>query len=114
MQGEDGRDYALFEQKSNMNDCRSVVVRVSQHKYTAHNSADSQLSLSRDREEREERRGQYRMYSEVSLPGKGCGVVASRDISPGELIIAESPLIRLPWWIRHSLFPGNPPGWVSQ
>ena len=48
------------------------------------------------------------MYSEVSLPGKGCGVVASRDIRPGELIIAESPLILLPWWVRHSLFPGNP------
>ena len=48
------------------------------------------------------------MYSETLLPGKGCGVVASRDIRPGELIIAESPLILLPWWVRHSLFPGNP------
>ena len=47
------------------------------------------------------------MYSEVLLPGKGCGVVASRDISPGELIIAETPLILLPWWVRHSMFPGN-------
>jgi len=56
----------------------------------------------------EDRRGEVRMYSEVSLPGKGCGVVASRDITPGELIIAETPLILLPWWIRHSLFPGNP------
>ena len=47
------------------------------------------------------------MYHEESLPGKGCGVVASRDIEPGELIIAESPFIVLPWWIRHSMFPGK-------
>ena len=58
---------------------------------------------------REDRREEERMYSEVSLPGKGCGVVASRDIRPGELIIAESPLIILPWWVRHSMFPGIPP-----
>ena len=47
------------------------------------------------------------MYSEVRLPGKGCGVVATRDIVPGELVIAESPLILLPWWVRHSMFPGK-------
>ena len=46
------------------------------------------------------------MFHEASLPGKGCGVVASRDIVPGELIIAESPLIVVPWWVRHSMFPG--------
>ena len=49
-----------------------------------------------------------KMYTETLLPGKGCGVVAVRDIEPGELIIAESPLILLPWWVRHSLFPGKP------
>ena len=60
-------------------------------------SADilSQLSLSQ------------KMYSETLLPGKGCGVVAVRDISPGELIIAETPLLLLPWWVRHSFFPGT-------
>jgi len=47
------------------------------------------------------------MYSETLLPGKGCGVVAVRDISPGELIIAETPLLLLPWWVRHSFFPGR-------
>ena len=47
------------------------------------------------------------MYRETLLPGKGCGVLAERDISPGELIIAETPLILLPWWVRHSFFPGR-------
>ena len=92
MQGEDVRDYALYGQESNRIVGQSVSAEI-------YNSADSQLSLSR---------GEDRMYSEVRLPGKGCGVVANRDISPGELIIAESPLILLPWWVRHSLFPGNP------
>ena len=48
-----------------------------------------------------------RMFHVESLPGKGCSAVASRDITPGELIIAESPLIVLPWWVRHSMFPGE-------
>ena len=47
------------------------------------------------------------MYREEALPGKGCGVVAARDIRPGELIIAETPLLVLPWWVRHSMFPGT-------
>lgn len=47
------------------------------------------------------------MYREEALPGKGCGVVAARDIRPGELIISETPLLVLPWWVRHSMFPGT-------
>jgi len=46
-------------------------------------------------------------YYESALPGKGCGVVAARDISPGELLLAESPLIVVPWWVRHSMFPSK-------
>jgi len=41
------------------------------------------------------------------LPGKGKAVVAQRDINIGELIIHEQPLIRIPWWIRHSVYPRN-------
>jgi len=45
------------------------------------------------------------MFKAVDLPGKGCGVVAFRDIKRGELILSEEPLIQLPWWIRHSHCP---------
>ena len=44
-------------------------------------------------------------YYCCELPGKGQGVVAARDVRAGELIIAEKPLIVLPWWIRHCLYP---------
>ena len=40
------------------------------------------------------------------IPGKGTGVVAVEDIQPGQLIIAEPPLFVVPWWVRHSLYPG--------
>ena len=39
------------------------------------------------------------------LPGKGKGVLAVRDISEGELVIAEAPLILIPWHVRHSIYP---------
>jgi len=41
------------------------------------------------------------------IPGKGTGVVAVEDIQPGQLIIAEPPLFVVPWWVRHSLYPGK-------
>ena len=40
------------------------------------------------------------LYHEVALPGKGMGVVASRLLLPGELLIAERPLLTVPWWQR--------------
>jgi len=46
-------------------------------------------------------------YRESALPGKGCGVVAARNINIGELLLAESPLIVVPWWVRHSMFPAK-------
>merc|ERR1711892_258446 len=46
-------------------------------------------------------------YYESALPGKGCGVLAARQVCPGELLLAESPLIVVPWWVRHSMFPGK-------
>lgn len=46
-------------------------------------------------------------YYESALPGKGCGVLAARHVCPGELLLAESPLIVVPWWVRHSMFPGK-------
>lgn len=36
----------------------------------------------------------------TSLPGKGLGMVASRNIHPGELIMAEPPLLMVPWWVK--------------
>ena len=39
------------------------------------------------------------------LCGKGMSVIAIRDISAGELLIAEEPLFVIPWWIRHSVYP---------
>lgn len=32
----------------------------------------------------------------IELPGRGIGLVAARDIAPGELIISEEPLILYP------------------
>ena len=39
------------------------------------------------------------------IPGKGVGVIAVKDIKPGEMIIAEEPLFVVPWWVRHSMYP---------
>ena len=39
-------------------------------------------------------------FHSASLPGKGVGVVASRLLSPGELLLAEAPLLLVPWWVR--------------
>lgn len=47
------------------------------------------------------------LYYESALPAKGCGVVAARLLKAGELLLAESPLIVVPWWVRHSMFPAK-------
>ena len=47
------------------------------------------------------------LFHEASIPGKGCALLAARDIKPGETILKESPLIVVPWWIRHSMFPAK-------
>ena len=39
-------------------------------------------------------------FHSASLPGKGVGVVASRLLLPGELLLAEAPLLLVPWWVR--------------
>ncbi|XP_023320423.1 SET domain-containing protein 5 [Eurytemora carolleeae] len=44
------------------------------------------------------------IFKSVPIQGKGHGVVALRDIQVGELILAEFPLIQVPWWIRHSQY----------
>jgi len=40
------------------------------------------------------------------IEGKGIGVIALRNIKQGELIISEEPLLIIPWWVRHSVYPG--------
>ena len=99
MKGGDEWDSALYGQASN----RIVGQSVSAEIQNSGQCWQSAFSV-----QREERRG--RMYCETGLPGKGCGVVATRDIVPGELVIAETPLILLPWWVRHSMFPGKQAG----
>ena len=46
-------------------------------------------------------------YYESALPGKGCGVLAARHVCPWELLLAESPLIVVPWWEGEEGFPGQ-------
>jgi len=41
------------------------------------------------------------------IEGKGIGVIALRNIKQGELIISEEPLLIIPWWVRHSIYPGK-------
>ena len=48
-----------------------------------------------------------KLCREVELPGKGCGLVAVREIQPGELVARESPALVLPWWVRHSQYPAR-------
>ncbi|TRY75896.1 hypothetical protein TCAL_00673 [Tigriopus californicus] len=41
------------------------------------------------------------------MENKGKGAVAVKDIEEGELILAESPLFIVPWWVRTSPYPGK-------
>lgn len=41
------------------------------------------------------------------MESKGKGAVAVKDIEEGELILAESPLFTVPWWVRTSPYPGK-------
>jgi len=50
---------------------------------------------------------QERSFEVAVIPRKGCGVVAKRDIKAGELLLRESPLVTVPWWVRHSAYPGK-------
>jgi len=40
------------------------------------------------------------LFHEAPLPGKGLGVVASKPLQPGQLLLAEPPLLIVPWWNR--------------
>lgn len=42
------------------------------------------------------------------IDGKGIGVIAIRDISEGDLIISEEPLLVIPWWVRATVDPRKP------
>ena len=39
------------------------------------------------------------------IDGKGIGVIATRDIQIGDLIISEEPLLIIPWWVRATVNP---------
>ena len=39
------------------------------------------------------------------IPDKGKGIVAIKVIDEGELILAESPLFTVPWWVRTGVYP---------
>lgn len=39
------------------------------------------------------------------IPNKGKGIVAIKAITEGELILAESPLFTVPWWVRTGHYP---------
>ena len=44
------------------------------------------------------------LFKEVELVGKGTGLVASKDLPPGVLLLSESPLLNVPWWQRLAQF----------
>ena len=44
------------------------------------------------------------LFKEVELVGKGTGLVASKDLPPGVLLLSESPLLTVPWWQRLAQF----------
>ena len=44
------------------------------------------------------------LFKEVDLAGKGTGLVASCDLLPGVLLLAEPPLLTVPWWQRLTQF----------
>ena len=44
------------------------------------------------------------LFKEVELAGKGTGLVASKDLPPGVLLLSESPLLTVPWWQRLAQF----------
>jgi len=48
--------------------------------------------------------GEEELFREVELPGKGTGLVASCDLQPGVLLLAEAPLLTVPWWQRLTQF----------
>ena len=45
-----------------------------------------------------------KLFKEVELPGRGTGLVASCDLQPGVLLLAEQPLLIVPWWQRLTQF----------
>ena len=50
--------------------------------------------------------GKETAFVSRQIEGKGIGVIALRNIKQGELIISEEPLLIIPWWVRHSVYPG--------
>ena len=44
------------------------------------------------------------LFKEVELAGRGTGLVASCDLQPGVLLLAEPPLLTVPWWQRLTQF----------
>jgi len=44
------------------------------------------------------------LFKEVELAGRGTGLVASCDLQPGVLLLAEQPLLTVPWWQRLTQF----------
>jgi len=50
---------------------------------------------------------QEELFKEVDLPGRGTGLVASCDLQPGVLLLAEPPLLTVPWWQRLTQFNRN-------
>ena len=44
------------------------------------------------------------LFKEEELAGRGTGLVASCDLHPGLLLLAESPLLVVPWWQRLTQF----------
>ena len=47
---------------------------------------------------------QEELFKEVDLPGRGTGLVASCDLQPGVILLAEPPLLTVPWWQRLTQF----------
>jgi len=44
------------------------------------------------------------LFKEVELAGRGTGLVAACDLQPGVLLLAEPPLLTVPWWQRLTQF----------
>jgi hypothetical protein len=49
--------------------------------------------------------GHQQSFVSREIDGKGIGVIAIRLINLGDLIISEEPLIVIPWWVRHGIYP---------
>jgi len=47
---------------------------------------------------------QEELFKEKELAGRGTGLVACCDLHPGLLLLAESPLLVVPWWQRLTQF----------